>query len=76
LLITQISTWCRKRGNNSIKTASACKADIYNTTRLHSRTRDATIGAMNDFAALSRMLENLIRFGVIANVQMEPPRGR
>lgn len=33
-----------------------------------------TISAMNDFAALSRMLENLIRFGVIAAVQMEPPR--
>jgi len=30
--------------------------------------------AMNDIAALSRMLENLIRFGVIAAVQMEPPR--
>jgi len=29
---------------------------------------------MNDFAALSRMLENLIRLGVIAAVQMEPPR--
>ncbi|WP_426136350.1 phage baseplate assembly protein V [Pseudomonas sp. PWP3-1b2] len=29
---------------------------------------------MNDFAALSRLLENLIRFGVIADVQMEPPR--
>jgi len=29
---------------------------------------------MNDFATLSRMLENLIRFGVIAAVQMEPPR--
>lgn len=29
---------------------------------------------MNDFAALSRMLENLIRFGVIAAVQMAPPR--
>ncbi|OEC72706.1 baseplate assembly protein [Pseudomonas sp. AP19] len=29
---------------------------------------------MNDFAALSRMLENLIRLGVIAEVQMEPPR--
>lgn len=38
------------------------------------RTRKATIGAMNDFAALSRMLENLIRFGVIAAVQMKPPR--
>jgi phage baseplate assembly protein V len=41
---------------------------------MHSRARGATIGAMNDFAALSRMLENLIRFGVIAAVQMEPPR--
>lgn len=29
---------------------------------------------MNDLAALARMLENLIRFGVIAAVQMEPPR--
>ncbi|MGY2231590.1 phage baseplate assembly protein V [Pseudomonas tolaasii] len=29
---------------------------------------------MNDFAAFSRLLENLIRFGVIAAVQMEPPR--
>lgn len=36
--------------------------------------RGATIGVMNDFAALSRMLENLIRLGVIAEVQMEPPR--
>ncbi|KAB0477676.1 phage baseplate assembly protein V [Pseudomonas tolaasii] len=31
---------------------------------------------MNDLAALSRMLENLIRFGVIAAVQMEPPRAQ
>ena len=29
---------------------------------------------MNDLAALSRMLENLIRFGVITAVQMVPPR--
>lgn len=29
---------------------------------------------MNDLAALARLLENLIRFGVIAAVQMEPPR--
>ncbi len=38
------------------------------------RARSATIGAMNDLAALSRLLENLIRFGVISAVQMEPPR--
>lgn len=31
---------------------------------------------MNDLAALSRLLENLIRFGVIAAVQMEPPRAQ
>ena len=31
---------------------------------------------MNDFAALSRLLENLIRFGVIVAVQMRPPRVR
>ena len=41
---------------------------------LHSYVHGATIIAMNDLAALSRMLENLIRFGVIAAVQMEPPR--
>ena len=29
---------------------------------------------MNNFAAFARMLENLIRFGVIAEVQMVPPR--
>jgi phage baseplate assembly protein V len=29
---------------------------------------------MNDLAALSRMLENLIRYGTIAAVQMAPPR--
>ena len=29
---------------------------------------------MNDLAALARLLENLIRFGVIAAVRMEPPR--
>ena len=40
------------------------------------RARDKlyTIIAMNDLAALTRLLENLIRFGVIAAVQMVPPR--
>lgn len=41
---------------------------------LHSHALSVSIGAMNDYAALSRLLENLIRFGVIAAVQMEPPR--
>ncbi|MEA9976668.1 MULTISPECIES: phage baseplate assembly protein V [unclassified Pseudomonas] len=31
---------------------------------------------MNDFAAFARMLENLIRFGTIAEVQTVPPRVR
>jgi phage baseplate assembly protein V len=31
---------------------------------------------MTDIAALSRMIENLIRFGTIAEVQMTPPRVR
>ncbi|AWY44502.1 phage baseplate assembly protein V [Pseudomonas putida] len=31
---------------------------------------------MNNIAALSRLLENLIRFGTIAEVQMKPPRVR
>lgn len=51
-----------------------CRGRAYKHHELHSLARSATISAMNDFAALSRMLENLIRFGVIAAVQMEPPR--
>lgn len=31
---------------------------------------------MNELAAIARMLENLIRFGTIAEVQMNPPRVR
>lgn len=42
--------------------------------KLHPHARGATIGAMNELAALSRLLENLIRLGVIDAVQMEPPR--
>ena len=57
-----------------VKSISACTGPRYKYRRLRPRARNATIGAMNDFAALSRMLENLIRFGVIAAVQMEPPR--
>lgn len=47
---------------------------MYNLHQLHCHARGATIGAMTDYAALSRLLENLIRFGVIDAVQMEPPR--
>jgi len=32
------------------------------------------MGAMNDLATLARLIENLIRFGTIAAVQMQPPR--
>lgn len=49
-------------------------ASFYNAERGLSGARSAIIGAMNDLAALARLLENLIRFGVIAAVQMEPPR--
>lgn len=52
----------------------SCKKPAYKTSKLHSHARGATIGAMNDLAALARLLENLIRFGVITAVQMEPPR--
>ena len=31
---------------------------------------------MNDLATLARLIENLIRFGTIADVQMKPPRVR
>lgn len=31
---------------------------------------------MNDLATLARLIENLIRFGTIAEVQMKPPRAR
>ncbi len=32
------------------------------------------MGAMNDLATLARLIENLIRYGTIAAVQMVPPR--
>lgn len=51
-----------------------CISTSYKFIKLHSYACGATIGAMNDFAALSRLLENLIRFGVIVAVQMKPPR--
>lgn len=41
---------------------------------LRARTKLYTIGAMNDLATLARLLENLIRLGTIAAVQMKPPR--
>jgi phage baseplate assembly protein V len=44
--------------------------------RLRSRERGGTIGAMNDLTTLARLLENLIRFGTIDQVQMKPPRVR
>lgn len=47
---------------------------LYKPPLVFRRARTIIIGAMNDLAALSRMLENLIRFGVIAAVQMVPPR--
>lgn len=54
--------------------SDSCTLHSYNLEYLTSARKTYIIGAMNDFAALSRMLENLIRLGVIAAVQMEPPR--
>ncbi|MGX1020893.1 phage baseplate assembly protein V [Pseudomonas sp. Y3 TE3536] len=34
----------------------------------------ATISIMTDYATFHRILENLIRFGTIAEMQHEPPR--
>lgn len=36
--------------------------------------RKVTISTMNDLATLARLIENLIRLGTIAAVQMKPPR--
>lgn len=41
---------------------------------LRAHGHGANIGAMNDLATLSRLLENMIRFGTIAAVQHVPPR--
>lgn len=41
---------------------------------LRAHERGATIGAMNDLPTLSRLLENMVRFGTIAAVQHVPPR--
>lgn len=41
---------------------------------LRAHEHGATIGAMNDLATLSRLLENIVRFGTIAAVQHVPPR--
>lgn len=41
---------------------------------MRSHARIANIVGMNDLAALSRLIENLIRYGTIAAVQMKPPR--
>ena len=40
---------------------------------MHPRARGATIAGMN-IADLNRLLENMIRFGTIAEVQHKPPR--
>ena len=39
-------------------------------------SHDATIEVMNDIATLARLIENLIRLGTIAEIQMKPPRVR
>lgn len=41
---------------------------------MHTSKWCANISAMNDLPTLTRLLENLIRLGTIAAVQMKPPR--
>ena len=53
-----------------------CRLPYYKSFTLHSCAGNATIGVMNNIPALARMLENLIRFGTIAETQMNPPRVR
>lgn len=43
---------------------------------MYPSARSAILGAMNDLATLARLIENLVRFGVVAAVQMTPPRVR
>jgi len=40
---------------------------------LHRPVHGANIDVMNDLANLARLIENLIRLGTIAAVQMKPP---
>lgn len=47
---------------------SACNNPPYNTARLHHARVAATIGGMNDLATITRLLENLIRLGSVAEV--------
>lgn len=55
-------------------TTSPCKPPPYKPSRLHRLRARGNITGMNDLATLARLLENLIRFGTIAAVQMDPPR--
>ena len=54
----------------------SCRLPYYKILTLHALVDDATIGVMNNLPALARMIENLIRFGTIAETQMKPPRVR
>lgn len=55
-------------------TTSPCKPPPYKPSRLHRLRARGNITGMNDLATLARLLENLIRYGTIAAVQMVPPR--
>lgn len=43
---------------------------------MRARVGGATIAGMNSLAELARLIENLVRFGTIAEVQHKPPRVR
>jgi hypothetical protein len=51
-----------------------CTTLAYQHQRLHLQENGANIGAMNDLATLTDLIENLIRLGTIATVQMKLPR--
>lgn len=44
--------------------------------RVHPTRARRSISGMNSLAELARLIENLIRFGTVAEVQVDPPRVR
>ena len=54
----------------------SCTQGIYRSQSYIQSLKFAIFGAMNNLPTLSRLIENLIRYGTIAAVQMKPPRVR
>ena len=53
---------------------SPCSGAPYKAARLHHARVAATIGGMNDLATITRLLENLIRLGTVAEVDHKGAR--